>query len=122
MIKYWNTEMKEYNHPYDKFKEFLDKCDFITLGKEFRNRLSPVNIWIPLDEFIVFIYNKIKDDFKVYCDENNLSDEEYDLLIRIESRDFWDRYIRDRIGLWTSNISAYCIYDIDRLFFVNLDK
>ena len=82
----------------------------------------PMNIWMSLDDFIVFVYGKVKNDFKIYCNDNNLSDEECNLLIRIESRDFWDKYIRNKTGLWTSTISAYHSHEMDRLFSTNSDK
>ena len=93
---FWNEVTNNYNDTYDKFKEFLDGYNFLEFLKEFRKRFMPMNIWMSLDDFIVFVYGKVENDFKIYCKDNNLSDEECDLLIRIESKDFWDKYIRNK--------------------------
>ena len=33
-----------------------------------------------------------------------------------------DEYIKDKTGLWTSNISAYNVFDIDKVLSANLNK
>lgn len=118
-VNFWNEEIKEYNPPFNKFKEFLDSYDFLEFLKEFRNNYKSNCLWVGLEDFIVFIANKVFMDFQSFSKSNNLSEKEHHMFLYTDNIDFWDYYIRDRLNLWTSNISAYHFYEIDRLIGFN---